>query len=109
MDSVEEIQCDNCRAACCRLQVLLIGDSDVPETLLEWSDWGGQVMRRESDGWCTALDRESMRCTIYAQRPQVCRDFAMAGSECIEEREINATSKITISTIPPDPLYKADR
>jgi Fe-S-cluster containining protein len=80
------VSCDTCEAICCRLQVLLIGDNDVPEEMTEWSDWGGQVMRQEEDGWCTALDRITMKCTIYAQRPQVCRDYEMGGFECIDER-----------------------
>ncbi|MCW8841676.1 MAG: YkgJ family cysteine cluster protein [Gammaproteobacteria bacterium] len=87
------IDCNNCRASCCRLQVLLFGDNDVPESMVEWSDWGGQVMRRETDGWCTALDRHSMRCTIYAQRPQLCRDYAMGGSECQDEWQPNADAR----------------
>ncbi|MGA7801127.1 MAG: YkgJ family cysteine cluster protein [Gammaproteobacteria bacterium] len=78
--------CDTCEALCCRLQVLLIGDNDIPAAMTEWSDWGGEVMRRRDDGWCTALDRSTMRCTIYAHRPQVCRDYEMGGPECIDER-----------------------
>lgn len=78
--------CASCTAVCCRLQVLLIGDNEVPQTMTEWSDWGGQVMSRRADGWCTALDRSTMRCTIYARRPQVCRDYEMDGAECIDER-----------------------
>lgn len=84
----DSISCERCRAVCCRLQVLLIGDSAVPPSMEAQSDWGGAVMRREADGWCTALDRRSMRCTIYAQRPQVCRDYEMGGSECVEERRL---------------------
>jgi Fe-S-cluster containining protein len=80
------VSCDTCDAACCRLQVLLIGDNDVPDEFTEVSDWGGQVMRRLDDGWCAALDRNTMRCTIYPQRSQLCRDFEMGGSECLDER-----------------------
>lgn len=76
--------CDTCEAACCRMQVLLIGDPDVPEGMTERSDWGGQVMHRRADGWCTALDRGTMRCTIYQQRPQVCRDYEMGGIDCLD-------------------------
>jgi Fe-S-cluster containining protein len=46
-----------------------------------------EVMRRHDDGWCAALDRDSLRCTIHARRPQVCRDFAMGGGDCRDERE----------------------
>ena len=80
------VTCATCEALCCRQQVVLIGDNDVPEHLTDWSDWGGQVMRRLEDGWCVALDRNTMRCTIYAIRPQVCRDYEMGGSDCLDER-----------------------
>lgn len=80
------VRCDSCDAACCRLQVLLIGDNDVPQNLTDVSSWGGEVMHRREDGWCTALDRRSMLCTIYEQRPQVCRDYEMGGMECLDER-----------------------
>lgn len=80
------VDCATCDAACCRLQVLLFDDRYVPDRLIEWSDWGGQVMRRLDDGWCAGLDRTTLRCTIYAQRPQVCRDYVMGGSDCLAER-----------------------
>ncbi|SCZ66848.1 YkgJ family cysteine cluster protein [Thiohalomonas denitrificans] len=82
----DNVTCETCKANCCRLQVLLIDDNDVPESMTDWTDWGGQVMYRRDDGWCTAVDRETMRCTIYARRPQVCRDFEMGGRECLDER-----------------------
>lgn len=44
-------------------------------------------MRRLEDGWCAALDRDSMRCTIYAQRPMICREFALGSEDCLEERK----------------------
>jgi len=79
------VSCDRCEAACCRLQVLLIGDGTVPAVMTEWSDWGGEVMHRRDDGWCTALDRVTLRCTIYARRPQICRDYEMGGSDCLAQ------------------------
>ncbi len=90
--AIPDIQCSTCKALCCRLQVLLIDDNDVPGHLIEWSEWGGQVMRRLADGWCAALDRFTLRCTIYAQRPQICRDYEMGGSECLDERCRNECS-----------------
>jgi Fe-S-cluster containining protein len=32
-------------------------------------------MKRESDGYCAALDRETSLCSIYEDRPNVCRAF----------------------------------
>ena len=90
------VDCASCEALCCRLQVLLIGDRDIPEGMTDWSDWGGQVMHRRDDGWCTALDRTTMRCTIYSRRPQVCRDYEMGGAECIDERQLESPIPIRI-------------
>ena len=66
--------------------MLVIGDQYVPDELTTVNDWGGTVMRRLEDGWCVALDRDTMRCSIYAQRPQICRDFEMGGADCRETR-----------------------
>lgn len=81
-----EITCANCRACCCRLEVMLITDTGVPEKYIEIDAWGGEVMARLEDGWCAALDRETMLCTIYENRPFICREFEMGEYECIDER-----------------------
>ncbi|MFT5236320.1 MAG: Fe-S-cluster containining protein, partial [Shewanella sp.] len=84
-----EITCSSCQACCCRLQVIIISETGVPEEYIEASDWGGDVMRRLDDGWCTALDRETKMCTIYENRPWVCREFEMGSYECEIERSEN--------------------
>jgi uncharacterized protein len=76
-----EISCAECAACCCRLEVLIVGD-DVPERLVADNAWGGAVMRRLDDGWCAALDRQTLLCTIYGRRPAICRDFAAGGHDC---------------------------
>ena len=81
------IKCDSCRAACCRLEVLLISDTGVPEKYIQRDEWGGEVMARLDDGWCAALDRDSMLCTIYENRPFICSDFATGSYECLDEYE----------------------
>jgi Fe-S-cluster containining protein len=80
------ISCASCEACCCRLEVMLMGDDDVPARLTVQDQWGGWVMRRLDDLWCVALDRITMRCTIYEIRPGVCRDYQAGASECIGER-----------------------
>jgi uncharacterized protein len=80
------VNCSNCPAACCRLEVMLISDTGVPDRFIATDQWGSQTMRRLDDGWCAALDRNTMRCTIYDRRPEICRDFAMGGQECLETR-----------------------
>lgn len=63
-----------------------MGDDDVPRRFTVEDAWGGEVMRRLDDGWCAALDRDTMLCTIYERRPNVCRDYAVGDSDCLVER-----------------------
>jgi len=88
----ERVSCATCAACCCRLEVMLLGDDGVPDRYIDEDTWGGQVMRRLDDGWCAALDRDSMRCTIYAQRPLICREFELGSADCLEERKGSATA-----------------
>jgi len=85
-DTRDPVSCEACQACCCQLQVLLMPHDDPPEQYVEVEEHGLAVMRREDDGWCAALDRDSFRCTIYARRPQVCRDVATGSRECLDER-----------------------
>ena len=63
-----------------------MGEDDVPAEFMRIDRWGGEVMARLEDGWCAALDRDTLRCRIYARRPGVCRDYAMGGDDCLIER-----------------------
>lgn len=85
------VTCANCAACCCQLEVILLSDTGVPKRYIDIDEWGGEVMLRLDDGWCVALDRDSMLCTIYENRPWVCREFEMASPECLEERQGLAT------------------
>ncbi|WP_141737139.1 YkgJ family cysteine cluster protein [Marinobacter sp. X15-166B] len=80
------VTCASCEACCCRLEVMLITDTGVPERFIETDQWGGRTMARSDDGWCAALDRNTMACSIYEQRPLICREFEMGGYECLAER-----------------------
>ena len=81
-----DVTCANCAACCCRLEVLLLTDTGVPQRFIATDAWGGEVMKRLDDGWCAALDRNTMLCTIYERRPLVCREFEMASDDCLTER-----------------------
>lgn len=84
-----KVTCANCEACCCRLEVLLITETGVPDAYIETDEWGGGRMVRLDDGWCAALDRTTMACSIYENRPKICRDFEMGSCECITERTAN--------------------
>lgn len=64
-----------------------MGDDAPPERFTQQDAWDGWVMRRLADGWCSALDRSTMLCSIYAQRPDVCRQFDVASDDCMTERK----------------------
>jgi Fe-S-cluster containining protein len=81
-----DITCATCKASCCRLEVMLISDTGVPEQYVEFDKWGGMTMARLDDGWCAALDRLTMLCSIYDKRPVICRELKMGGDECLAER-----------------------
>ena len=81
------VTCSTCAACCCQLEVMLITDTGVPERFIDNDDWGGEVMLRLDDGWCAALDRNTMMCTIYELRPLICREFEMGEVECLNERQ----------------------
>ncbi|MCF6323580.1 MAG: YkgJ family cysteine cluster protein [Gammaproteobacteria bacterium] len=85
-----DVSCSKCEAVCCRLEVLLLADTGVPEQFVEFDPWGGGRMRRLDDGWCAALDRNTLHCTIYDRRPFICRELDMGGDECVSIRKDHA-------------------
>ncbi|ACJ29181.1 Conserved hypothetical protein [Shewanella piezotolerans WP3] len=66
---------------------MIITDTGVPETYIATDEWGAETMLRLDDGWCAALDRETLMCSIYENRPWICREFEMGSYECRVERE----------------------
>ena len=81
------VRCADCAAVCCRLTVVLLPGDSVPAWLTDSDERGLEIMAKGDDGWCVALDRHSMRCTIYERRPQICAEFAMGGVYCRDERD----------------------
>lgn len=85
-----EILCSNCQACCCSLEVMIITDTGVPYKYIRTDEYGGETMTQLEDGKCAALDRDTMLCSIYENRPWVCREFEMGSYECITERLVLA-------------------
>jgi uncharacterized protein len=96
------VSCASCEAVCCRLTVVLEATDRIPAHLVEHGSNGVDTMAHGADGWCVALDRVNKCCGIYAQRPSVCRKFAMGGGYCRLERE-----KFLLSRHPGIPLRVA--
>jgi Fe-S-cluster containining protein len=81
------IACSGCPAVCCQLKVILIAGDEPPEHFIDLDEDGLEIMGKGDDGWCAALDRDAMCCSIYDSRPFVCREFAMGGHDCKQERD----------------------
>jgi Fe-S-cluster containining protein len=47
-------------------------------------------MSRLDDGWCAALNRDTLRCRIYPERPLLCREYSTGGEDCLIERRCTA-------------------
>lgn len=86
---IEEL-CQSCHGACCRVwDVTFDPDYErVPKKLSRTAGPGcfghGRMMVRAADGACVAL--EDGLCTIYEDRPTLCRDFEAGSDECDEAR-----------------------
>lgn len=75
-----DVPCDGCVGCCVSSYPVPLRPGDqvalalVPAQHLQWSANGGAArMLHRADGTCPMLD--SGRCTIYADRPQTCRDY----------------------------------
>ena len=82
-----DADCGRCDAVCCRLTVVLQDGDRVPAHYTTHTARGLHVMARDEEGWCVAVDSARMCCSIYEQRPAICRKFAMGGPAC---REVHA-------------------
>ena len=62
-------------------------------------------MARLDDGWCSALDRNAMLCSIYEKRPGICRELETGEYECLTERAARSLGtgnrgQTTVSELP---------
>ena len=44
------------------------------------------ILKKGNDGNCVLLDSKTMKCTIYEDRPKVCKDYTF--DRCINIREL---------------------
>lgn len=90
---VKKSLCDRCTGLCCRYFALPI---ETPETRGDYDDirWylcheAVSVFVEEGDWYiniqnrCRKLDKGN-RCTLYTQRPRLCRDYSEASCDFVE-------------------------
>jgi len=99
----DRVDCEDrlhiCKAACCALAYPL-SVSDINNGM-RWCLARPFMNAREADGYCIHLDRDTFRCTIYDQRPLVCRKY-----NCRDDRRIWLDFDNMI--INPDPFDEED-
>lgn len=71
-----------CQAVCCRLRFALSAE-DIEAGALKWDLAKPYYNRRGSDGYCHRSDPATRGCTIYDERPAVCRGYSCAGDKRI--------------------------
>jgi Fe-S-cluster containining protein len=86
LKDLPQIDCDArlplCRARCCTLTFPL-SYQDLEERVVRW-DYGRpyQIGRRE-DGYCVHNSPETRGCTVYQNRPAICRTY-----DCSKDKRI---------------------
>jgi hypothetical protein len=82
-----EVECMNCRdridlceARCCKLSVAL-SIQDLDEGIIRWNYGRPYMLATTEDGYCIYSDPESRRCTIYENRPAICRVYHCRADE----------------------------
>jgi Fe-S-cluster containining protein len=81
------------------MSVTVMPNDSVPGYLLDTDEAGRTVMARNDEGWCAAIDPYHLRCTIYSQRPAICRQFDMGGDDCRLVRQDYRRQQHDLSTI----------
>lgn len=81
----KELDCLDC-GACCGAAFDVVEVSRQDPVRKRQPDWivkrdGRYQMKRRPNNTCQALQND-MKCSIYAERPQCCRDFERGGANC---------------------------
>lgn len=71
-----------CRSVCCGLNFALTAE-EVESGKIKWDLGAPYYIRQESNGCCTHLRADRRGCSIYADRPGVCRGYSCAKDERI--------------------------
>jgi Fe-S-cluster containining protein len=64
-----------CQAVCCRLKFAL-SQEEVERGQVKWDIGHPYVIRQDSDGYCCHNDGPSRSCSIYDDRPHLCRSYS---------------------------------
>lgn len=83
-----------CQGVCCRLKFALSQD-EVERGVVKWDIGHPYVIRHDSNGYCSHNDRGSHACTVYEDRPRLCREYSCRDDKRIwtdfDAMELNQT------------------
>ncbi len=71
-----------CGAVCCSF-IFALTKKDVESGLIKWNPKRPYFIARDDDGYCPHLDRKTLLCKIWADRPERCRKF-----DCRKDRNV---------------------
>jgi len=63
-----------CKAICCSF-VFALTKKEVQKGIIKWNPKRPYFIARDDDGFCPHLDRESLLCKIWEDRPERCRKY----------------------------------
>jgi Fe-S-cluster containining protein len=103
-------ECDGC-AACCGTYAIFASREDAQRepriaaetqelaAWLETPEWAYRLFPLPFHEACCFLDDEG-RCTIYATRPQICREFAAGSEDCQRVRSLRGLAPLAPAQSP---------
>jgi len=71
-----------CHAVCCRMKFALSQD-EVEKGRVKWDIGHPYVIRQDSSGYCCHNDGATNGCTVYEDRPRLCRRYSCRGDDRI--------------------------
>lgn len=81
-----------CKAVCCKLNYALSID-EIESGKVKWDLGQPYFIRQKKNGYCSHLDSDKKCCSIYADRPSVCKKYSCANDDRIwkdfEKMELN--------------------
>jgi len=63
-----------CKAICCS-SVFALTKKEVEKGIIKWNPKRPYFIARDEDGYCPHLDRKSLLCKIWEDRPERCRKY----------------------------------
>jgi Fe-S-cluster containining protein len=102
---------------CCRLKFALTQD-EIERGHVKWDIGHPYVIRQDSTGYCSHNDCATRSCTIYNDRPRLCREYScrydqriwadfdamVLNTEWITEHLAGADAILLVDAEPPDPV-----